>query len=333
MSNAEISTAEDANVTALQPWAQICSVAVLLPCYNEELTIADVIDGFRKALPQARIYVYDNNSSDGTIAAATEAGAIVRSENYQGKGNVVRRMLGDIDADIYVLADGDSTYDPSQASKLINKLVTENLDMVVGTRDGGGDDAYRRGHQAGNKAFNWLVAHLFGSGFTDVFSGYRVFSRRFAKSFPVLSSGFEIETELSVHALDLQIPAAEVPLPYGARPDGSESKLRTYRDGSRILWVIMKLYRALNPLRFYGAMGLTLAIIAVALGIPLIVTYLQTGLVPRIPTAVLVMGLLQISVFCLFSGIILNSISKARREARRMRFLDIASIGEMRNGR
>lgn len=308
-------------------WAKQRAIAVLLPCYNEELTIGETVKGFQAALPSARVYVYDNNSTDRTCEIAEQAGAIVRTETYQGKGNVVRRMLGDVDADIYVLADGDLTYDPTQAGTLIEKLVRENLDMVVGTRQGGGTEAYRPGHQTGNRAFNKLVEKLFGSGFTDILSGYRVFSRRFAKSFPVLSSGFEIETELSVHALDLRIPAAEVPLPYAPRPEGSTSKLRTYRDGARILWLILKLYRSLNPLRFYGSVGLLLAAFSCLLGVPLLVTWLETGLVPRLPTAVLCMGLMQIAVLCGFLGIVLNSISKARREARRMRFLDIASVG------
>ncbi len=274
----------------------------------------------------AQVYVYDNNSTDRTSEVAEAAGAVVRTETYQGKGNVVRRMLGDIDADIYVLADGDLTYDPTMADTLINKLVDENLDMVVGTRQGGGDEAYRRGHQTGNLAFNKLVENLFGAGFTDILSGYRVFSRRFAKSFPALSSGFEIETELSVHALDLRIPAAEVPLQYAPRPEGSESKLRTYHDGARILWLIMNLYRSLNPLRFYGTVGLVFAALSVLLGLPLLATFLETGLVPRLPTAILCMGLMQIGVLSVFLGIILNSISKARREAPRMRFLDVPSI-------
>ncbi len=308
-------------------WAKHQSIVVLLPCYNEELTIGETVKGFQEALPQAQVYVYDNNSTDRTCEIAERAGALVRKETYQGKGNVVRRMLGDVDADIYVLADGDLTYDPTQAGALIEKLVRDNLDMVVGTREGGGTEAYRRGHQTGNRAFNKLVEKLFGSGFTDILSGYRVFSRRFAKSFPVLSSGFEIETELSVHALDLRIPAAEVPLPYAPRPEGSVSKLRTYRDGARILWLIMKLYRSLNPLRFYGSVGLVFSVCSILLGLPLLVTWLETGLVPRLPTAILCMGLMQIGVLSAFLGIVLNSISKARREARRMRFLDIASIG------
>jgi len=243
---------------------------VLLPCYSEEVTIGDTVKGFQEALPMAQVYVYDNNSTDRTSEVTEAAGAVVRTETYQGKGNVVRRMLGDIDADIYVLANGDLTYDPTMADTLINKLVDENLDMVVGTRQGGGDEAYRRGHQTGNLAFNKLVENLFGAGFTDILSGYRVFSRRFAKSFPALSSGFEIETELSVHALDLRIPAAEVPLQYAPRPEGSESKLRTYHDGARILWLIMNLYRSLNPLRFYGTVGLVFAALSVLLGLPLL---------------------------------------------------------------
>ena len=216
------------------------SIAVLLPCYNEEAAIGTVIDGFKRALPGARIYVYDNNSTDGTYEAAVAAGAIVRREMLQGKGNVVRRMLADIDADIYILADGDATYDPSAAGALIEALVTRNLDMMVGTRNGG-DGAFPRGHRFGNHLFNRILAHMFGDGFTDILSGYRVLSRRFAKSFPVTSSGFEIEAELSVHALDLKIATGEMPLPYATRPEGSQSKLRTYRDGTRILLTLIKL--------------------------------------------------------------------------------------------
>jgi glycosyltransferase involved in cell wall biosynthesis len=306
-------------------WVRNKSIAVLLPCYNEEAAIGTVIGGFQRALPAAKIYVYDNNSTDATRANAAEAGAIVRSEPHQGKGNVVRRMLADIDADIYVLADGDATYDPTAAGKLIDTLASNNLDMVVGTRNGGGE-AYRRGHQFGNQLFNRIVATLFGPGFSDILSGYRVLSRRFAKSFPVTSSGFEIETELSVHALDLKIATAEIALPYGARPEGSESKLNTYRDGLRILATIVMLYKELKPFRFFGAIATGLILVALALGLPIIHTFLQTGLVPRLPTAVLASGIMQLGFISLGCGFVVESVSQGRREAKRMRYLDLQAI-------
>ncbi|HDO52707.1 MAG TPA: glycosyltransferase [Rhizobiales bacterium] len=307
-------------------WVKNQSIAVLLPCYNEETAIAGVIKDFRKALPSARIFVYDNNSTDGTAQAASKAGATVRTEIHQGKGNVVRRMLADIDADIYVLADGDATYDTSAAGRLIDALVTGNLDMVVGTRSGGGAEAYRRGHQWGNRFFNRVVEHLFGDGFSDILSGYRVLSRRFAKSFPVTSSGFEIETELCVHALDLKIATAEIELPYGARPEGSESKLRTYRDGARILWTIAMLYKELKPLSFFGAGGIALMFVSLGLGAPLIATFLETGLVPRLPTAILATGIMQLGFLSMGCGLVLESVAQGRREAKRMRYLDLRSV-------
>lgn len=307
-------------------WVRNQSIAVLLPCYNEEAAITDVVDGFRRALPSARIYVYDNNSTDGTHDAAAKAGAIVRTEPYQGKGNVVRRMLADIDADIYVIADGDATYDPTAAGKLIDRLVVDNLDMVVGTRKGGGEEAYRRGHQWGNLFFNKVVSRLFGPGFTDILSGYRVFSRRFAKSFPVTSSGFEIETELSVHALDLKIATAEMPLRYGARPEGSQSKLNTYKDGARIAWAIAMLYKELKPFRFFGIAGLALMAVSLGLAFPLILTWAGTGLVPRFPTAILSMGIMQLGFMSLGCGMVLESVAQGRREAKRMRYLDLQSV-------
>lgn len=303
------------------------TIAVLLPCYNEEATVGAVVEGFRKALPEATVYVYDNNSTDRTSHAAGKAGAIVRREPFQGKGNVVRRMFADIDADIYVLADGDSTYDPTQADKLIDRLVTENLDMVVGARDGD-RSAYPRGHMFGNMAFNRVVGWLFGGGFSDIFSGYRVFSRRFAKSFPASSSGFEIETELSIHALDLKIATAEIPLPYGTRPSDSESKLRTVRDGVKILWTIGMMYRALRPFRFYGAICLALMALSLGLGYPIVETYLATGLVPRLPTAVLAMGIMQMAFLSLACGLVIEAVSDGRREVKRMRYLDLSSVAE-----
>ena len=309
-------------------WATNKSVAVILPCYNEGAAIEKVVNDFRKALPSARIYVYDNNSTDNTRQAAEAAGAIVCTETLRGKGNVVRRMFADIEADIYVMADGDGTYDSTAAGKLIDKLVSENLDMVVGTRLGGGEEAYRRGHQYGNQLFNRIVTHLFGEGFTDIFSGYRILSRRFAKSFPSASQGFEIETELSVHALDLRIASAEIDVPYGARMEGTESKLNTYRDGARILWTIFRLYKETQPLGFFGASAIALGFTAFGLSLPLAITYLQTGLVPQLPTAILCMGLMQLSFLSAVCGIILNSISHGRRELKRMRYLEMKAVAE-----
>lgn len=307
-------------------WVKNRSIAVLLPCYNEEAAIAGVVEDFRRTLPSATIYVYDNNSTDRTASVAQKAGAVVRSEAYQGKGNVLRRMLADIDADIYVMADGDATYDTSAAGRLIDKLVSGNLDMVVGTRSGGGAAAYRRGHQWGNLFFNRVVSHLFGNKFSDILSGYRVLSRRFAKSFPVTSSGFEIETELCVHALDLKIATQEIELPYKARPKGSESKLRTYRDGARILWTIFMLYKELKPLSFFGACGAIMILGAIGLGLPLIPTYIETGLVPRFPTAILAACILQLGFLSLGCGMVLDSVAQGRREAKRMRYLDLSSV-------
>jgi len=301
------------------------SVAVLIPCYNEEVTIARVVRGFRAAVSDATIFVYDNNSADGTSREARAAGAIVRTEPYQGKGNVVRRMFADVDAEIYVLVDGDLTYDPSAAGELIARLIEQNLDMVVGTRVAAAGEAFPRGHRTGNRGFNMMVSWLFGAGFTDILSGYRVVSRRFAKSFPVASAGFEIETELAIHALDLKLAVAEVPLRYGARPEMSESKLRTYRDGTRIMLTILRMYRALHPLRFFGSIAIVLALVAILLGEPLIVTYLETGLVPRFPTAILVMGLLQLAVMSGAVGLILHELASARREQKLLRYLEFPS--------
>ena len=302
-------------------------IAVLLPCYNEEAAIAATVAGFRKALPGAAIYVYDNNSRDGTARAAAKAGAIVRSERQQGKGHVVRRMFADVDADVYVMADGDLTYDPKAAPAMVRQLLAEQLDMVVGTRrpisgpKNEEKDAYRRGHAAGNRAFTGLLSGLFGRSFSDIFSGYRVFSRRFVKSFPVLSSGFEIETEISVHALELRMPVGEVETAYAARPEGSQSKLSTYSDGWRILKTIVTLYRIERPVLFYGSIGALLVAAAILLAIPLVVTYVNTGLVPRVPTAILVTGMVIIAVLCVFAGLILDTVTRGRREVRRLAYL------------
>ena len=297
------------------------SVAVLLPCYNEEATIAATVEGFRSALPDATVYVYDNNSKDRTREIAAKAGAFVRSEKQQGKGHVVRRMFADIDADVYVMADGDLTYDPQAAPEMVALLLGEQMDMVVGTRRHEEKEAYRGGHVLGNRIFTGLLAGLFGRSFNDIFSGYRVFSRRFVKSFPVLSSGFEIETEMSVHALELRMPVGEVETRYLARPEGSESKLSTFGDGWRILKTIATLYRVERPVLFYGTIALILLAAALVLSEPLIVTYLHTHLVPRLPTAILVTGMVIVAVLCFFAGLILDTVTRGRRETRRLAYL------------
>ena len=296
-------------------------IAVILPCYNEEAAIAATIAGFRQALPGASVYVYDNNSRDRTVDLARKAGAIVRTERQQGKGHVVRRMFADVDADVYVMADGDLTYDPKAAPLMVEMLLSEQLDMVVGTRLHEVADAYRGGHVIGNRLFTALLSGLFGRSFTDIFSGYRVFSRRFVKSFPVLSAGFEIETEMSVHALELRMPVDELETAYGARPEGSASKLNTYRDGWRILKTIAVLYRIERPVLFYGSLGGLLLLAAVILAIPLVLTYLDTGLVPRFPTAILVTGMTIVAVLSFFAGLILDTVTRGRREMRRLAYL------------
>ena len=302
-------------------------IAVLLPCFNEEATIAATVAGFRAALPGASIFVYDNNSRDRTTEIAASGGAIVRTERQQGKGHVVRRMFADIDADVYVMADGDLTYDPGSAQAMVDLLLADQLDMVVGTRRHERNDAYRGGHVLGNRLFTTLLAGLFGRSFSDIFSGYRVFSRRFVKSFPVLSSGFEIETEMSVHALELRMPVDEVETVYLSRPEGSLSKLSTFRDGWRILKTISTLYRTERPVLFFGLIGALLIIIALFLAAPLIVTYLDTGLVPRLPTAILVTGMTIVAVLCFFAGLILDTVTRGRREVRRLAYLSLAAPG------
>jgi glycosyltransferase involved in cell wall biosynthesis len=304
-------------------------VAVLLPCFNEEAAIGATVRGFRAALPSATVYVYDNNSRDRTREAAAKAGAVVRTERQQGKGHVVRRMFADVDADVYVMADGDLTYDADSAPTMVDILLAEQLDMVVGTRRHDEKDAYRGGHLFGNRLFTGLLSGLFGRTFTDIFSGYRVFSRRFVKSFPVLSSGFEIETEMSVHALELRMPVGEVETAYAARPEGSESKLSTFSDGSRILKTIVTLYRIERPVLFYGSLGALLLAAAIVLAMPLVITYLHTGLVPRFPTAILVTGMTVIAVLCFFTGLILDTVTRGRREVRRLAYLSLAAPGEV----
>ncbi|OYW24009.1 MULTISPECIES: glycosyltransferase family 2 protein [unclassified Sphingomonas] len=302
-------------------------IAVLLPCYNEEAAIAQTVAGFRTSLPNATVYVYDNNSSDRTVEVARAAGAVVRSERMQGKGNVVRRMFADIDADIYVMADGDATYDAPSAPAMVARMVDEQLDMVVGSRVTQVQEAYRAGHQLGNAVLTGMLTQLFGRSFTDILSGYRVFSRRFVKSFPVLTGGFEIETEISVHALELKMPVAEIATPYYARPEGSTSKLSTYRDGFRILRTIATLYRIERPMLFFGAIGAVLALAALVLSVPLVSTYLETGLVPRLPTAVLVTGLMILAALCGFTGLILDTVVRGRREVRRLAYLSFTAPG------
>lgn len=302
-------------------------IAVILPCYNEAAAIGATVAAFRAALPDARIYVYDNNSRDGTAEVARSAGAVVRVERMQGKGHVVRRMFADIDADVYVLADGDATYDASAAPAMVARLWEEQLDMVVGARQSEVDAAYRRGHVLGNRMLTGLLARMFGNSFSDILSGYRVFSRRFVKSFPVLSAGFEIETEISVHSLELAMPVAEVVTRYGARPDGSQSKLSTWRDGWRILKMMIGLYRSERPAQFYGMFAVLLAAVAFILAIPLVMTFLHTGLVPRFPTAILVMGMLTIAVICTFVGFVLDTVTKGRREMKRLAYLSCPPPG------
>jgi glycosyltransferase involved in cell wall biosynthesis len=303
------------------------TIAVLLPCYNEEAAIAQTVAGFRAALPGAAIYVYDNNSSDRTAEVARAAGAIVRCERIQGKGAVVRRMFADIDADVYVMADGDATYDSAAAPGLIARLFDEQLDMIVGSRISEAELAYRRGHRFGNALLTGMLARLFGRSFTDILSGYRVFSRRFVKSFPSLSAGFEIETEISVHALELKMPCAEIETRYFARPEGSASKLNTYGDGWRILRTITTLYRIERPLLFFGAVGLLLTLVAAMLAVPLAITYMQTGLVPRFPTAILVTGLVILAALNVFAGLILDTVVRGRREIRRLAYLALKAPG------
>jgi hypothetical protein len=305
-------------------------VAVLVPCYNEERAIAKVVADFRAALPGATVFVYDNNSTDGTIEAAKRAGAAVRRETHQGKGYVVRRMFNDIEADIYVLVDGDATYDAPSAPAMIAKLLEERLDMVVAARVDREQAAYRPGHRAGNRLLSGFVANIFGRAFTDILSGYRVFSRRFVKSFPILSGGFEIETELTVHALELELPVGEMATPYYARPTGSASKLSTWHDGFRILWTLLKLYRAERPLSLFGTFGMALIITSIGLAIPIVVTYVQEGLVPRLPTAVLSTGLMLLGFLSIACGLILDTVTRGRREQKMIAYLALRAPGEDR---
>ena len=297
------------------------AVAVLIPCYNEEVAISKVIQDFHRALPLAKIFVYDNNSRDQTVSLAIAAGAIVRNVSRQGKGHVVRQMFADIDADIYLLVDGDDTYDAFVAPTMIQLLLQNALDMVVGTRQTDEKEAYRTGHRTGNAFLTLVVTAIFGREFTDILSGYRVFSKRYVKSFPVFSEGFQIETEMTVHALELAMPTGEIDTIYRSRPEGSTSKLRTYRDGFRILFMILSLIRAERPLPFFAIVALFFALLAIILIIPILVTYIHTGLVPRFPTAFLAMGLMLIAFLSVTSGIVLDTVTKGRREMKRLFYL------------
>lgn len=298
-------------------------IAVLIPCYNEETAIAQVITDFRRALPEAALYVYDNNSRDRTAEVARNAGAIVRTEPLQGKGNVVRRMFADIEADIYVLVDGDATYDAASAPKMVKALLAGPLDMVNGSRVTNIEKAYRPGHKFGNWLLTSMVAWIFGNRFTDMLSGYRVMSRRYVKSFPALAAGFETETELTVHALELRMPIAEIATPYKDRPEGSVSKLSTFRDGFRILWTIMVLVKEERPMQFFSLLAALLAAVSVVLMVPIVGEYFATGLVPRLPTAVLAMGLMILGFLSLSCGLILDTVTRGRREMKRMRYLNV----------
>jgi len=296
-------------------------VAVLVPCFNEEVAIAKVVNDFRAVLPQAAVYVYDNNSTDRSAEIARAAGAAVRREAHQGKGSVVRRMFCDVDADVFVLVDGDATYDAPSVSAMIARLLDDRLDMVVAARVDHEKAAYRLGHRTGNRLFTAFVAVVFNTALTDILSGYRVFSRRFVKSFPVLSRGFEIETELTVHALELELPVAELSTPYYARPDGSTSKLSTWRDGLRILATIVRLYRSERPLGFFSAIGIVLAAVSFVLAVPIVVTFVEQGLVPRLPTAVLSTGLMLLAFLSIASGLILDTVTRGRREMKLLAYL------------
>jgi hypothetical protein len=296
-------------------------IAVLVPCYNEEVAIGGVVSGFRAALPAATVYVYDNNSSDGTATAARDAGAVVRREVLQGKGHVVRRMFADIDADIYVLVDGDDTYDSSAAPALVGALMADELDMVTATRVTEVRGAYRRGHRFGNRVLTGLVAFAFGNRITDMLSGYRVFSRRFVKSFPAMAGGFETETELTVHALDLGMPIGEMNVSYRERPAGSASKLRTYSDGIKIMRTIVQLVKDERPLQFFSVVALVLLLLGISLGAPVVAQFWETGLVPRLPTAVLATGIVLIATGSAMCGLVLDSITRGRREVKRLAYL------------
>ena len=295
-------------------------VAILLPCCDEEAAIASVVQDFKQYLPDASIYVYDNNSSDNTIRCAEGAGAIVRREPMQGKGNVVRRMFADIEADIFIMSDGDGTYDISTSPELVRQLITEQLDMIVGVGvpEKG---AHRKGHGFGNFIFNKIIFFIFEDKYTDIFSGFRIFSKRFVKTFPALSKGFEVETEICIHALDLDVPLKEVPVRYSKRIAGSSSKLRTFSDGFVILRTIVSMFREVKPFTFFNIISVVLMFVAFLIGYPLVVTWIETGLVPRVPTAIIVMGLIVLSFICVTCGLVLDCVARGRKEAKRLSYL------------
>ncbi|HEX5007801.1 MAG TPA: glycosyltransferase [Hyphomonadaceae bacterium] len=301
-------------------------IAILLPCYNEASTIGDVVADFRRCLPNASIYVYDNNSTDGTPLKAMLAGAQVFAERRQGKGHVVRRMFADIEADIYVMADGDGTYAAEDAEHLVRTLIADRVDMVVGTRRGVKDDAGRNGHAFGNRLFNWLYRSMFGNDFSDILSGYRAFSRRYVKSFPAVSGGFEIETEMSVHASRLKLPVSELELHYGRRPEGSHSKLSTFRDGFKILGMFAVLMKETRPFAFFGAFGSGLMAASVMFMAPVLVDYFRTGLVDRLPTWILSMALMMMSLILFTIGIVLDSVARSRAEQLRIQYMSLPGI-------
>ncbi len=302
-------------------------IAVIIPCLNEALAIGQTLDELRTALPQAHLYVFDNNSTDGTGAVAQIHGASVNNVKLRGKGNVIRRMFADVEADVYVMVDGDATYDPAQLQAHIDLLLAQRLDMVVGCRidDGLNPQTYRPGHRWGNVALTRSVSSIFGGQFTDMLSGYRVFSRRYVKSFPAMSQGFEIETELNVHALELRMPCAEVDILYRSRPEGSVSKLSTFRDGWRILKTILKLFVSERPLAFFVILAGLLALAAVGITVPLAITYMHTGLVPRFPTALLATGLMLCAMLSLVCGAVLHTVTMGRREVKQLAYLRIAA--------
>ena len=306
------------------------TIAVLIPCYNEAVAVAKVVKDFQAALPTATIFVFDNNSTDNTVAVARAAGAEVFEERRQGKGFVVRRMFTDVDADISVLVDGDATYDAPSARRMVERLLADRLDMVVGNRVDQDVAAYRPGHRAGNWLLTASVASMFGATVSDMLSGYRVFSRRFVKSFPMLSGGFEIETELVVHALELGLPVAEIDTPNYARPEGSTSKLNTWRDGFRILLMILQLYRSERPLVFFGAFGALLAAVSLGLALPIVITFVETHTVPRLPTAVLSMGLMLMAFLAFAVGLVLDTVTRGRREMKLLAYLSHRAPGEER---
>jgi glycosyltransferase involved in cell wall biosynthesis len=312
-------------IAAKSDWSDL-RIAVLVPCYNEEVAIGTVIRDFGEALPTATVYVYDNNSVDRTIEVANSAGAVVRTEIRQGKGFVVRRMFADIDADVYLMVDGDDTYNAKVAPQLVQTLVTQGLDVVNAARQQVDDSAYRPGHKFGNWMLSRLVRSLFGDEFRDMLSGYRVFSRRFVKSFPAMSVGFEVETELTIHALELGMPSMEIQTDFKDRPTGSSSKLRTFSDGFRILWTIIKLLKQERPMVLFGLASLILAALSVQLAYPVLITFLETGLVPRLPTAVLATGMMLLAFLCLFCGLILDTVTHGRKEAKRMCYLAIPGV-------